>query len=141
MIFIPIPLPERIMQASCCTTLFYKFILQTVLGMGMGMNVRAPNKCCKAPLRASGAPRGRGARGSRARPSTADPPRELRPKRLLQDNPFFLRGAFLSLHALFAPSNSPIGRVPVSAALAPCHVAIALQQACGSENMCRICTS
>ena len=37
-IFIPIPLPEQVLQTSSCTILLYKFVLQTGLGMGMGTN-------------------------------------------------------------------------------------------------------
>ena len=36
--FIPIPLPEKVIQSSSCTILLYKFVLQTGLGMGMGIN-------------------------------------------------------------------------------------------------------
>ena len=35
---IPIPLPEKVLQTSSCTILLYKFVLQTGLGMGMGIN-------------------------------------------------------------------------------------------------------
>ena len=34
--FIPIPLPEKVIQTSSCTILLYKFVLQT--GMGMDIN-------------------------------------------------------------------------------------------------------
>ena len=40
-ILVPIPLPEQVIEASSCAILLYKFVLQTVLGMGMGMNVTA----------------------------------------------------------------------------------------------------
>ena len=40
-IFIPIPPSNRVLQTSCCTPFFYTNVLQTVLGMGMGMNVTA----------------------------------------------------------------------------------------------------
>ena len=40
-IFIPIPLPDKVQQTSSCTMLLYRLVLQTVLGMGMGMNVTA----------------------------------------------------------------------------------------------------
>ena len=36
--FIPIPLPEKVLQTSNYTILLYKFVLQTGLGMGMGIN-------------------------------------------------------------------------------------------------------
>ena len=36
---IPIPLPKRVLQPSDCTHIFHKQSLQTVLGMGMGMNI------------------------------------------------------------------------------------------------------
>ena len=32
------PLPEKVIQTSSCTTLLYDFVLQTGLGMGMGIN-------------------------------------------------------------------------------------------------------
>ena len=38
MIFVPIPLPRKALQTSYCTHLLFKDILQTGLGMGMGMN-------------------------------------------------------------------------------------------------------
>ena len=37
-IFIPIPLPIQVLQTSYCTHLLFKDVLQTGLGMGMGMN-------------------------------------------------------------------------------------------------------
>ena len=40
-IFIPVPLPEKVLRTSCFTHSFYKFVPQTILGMGMGMNVTA----------------------------------------------------------------------------------------------------
>ena len=36
--FIPIPLPEKVLQTSSSTILLYKFALQTGLGIGMGIN-------------------------------------------------------------------------------------------------------
>ena len=36
-----VPLPEQVLQTSCCTLMLYKYVLQTVLGMGTGMNVTA----------------------------------------------------------------------------------------------------
>ena len=53
MIFIPIPLPENIAQTSSCTILLYKFVIQTVLGMGMGMNVTAQDwrRGCRTSVR------------------------------------------------------------------------------------------
>ena len=36
--FIPIPLPEKVLQASSCTILLYTFGLLTGMGMGMGIN-------------------------------------------------------------------------------------------------------
>ena len=38
MIFIPIPPPRKVIQTSCCTRLVLRHVLQTGLGMGMGMN-------------------------------------------------------------------------------------------------------
>ena len=38
---IPIPLPKRVLQTSDCTHFFYEQILQTILGVDMGMNVTA----------------------------------------------------------------------------------------------------
>ena len=40
-IVIPIPPPETNIQTSCCTYLLYNIVLQTILGMGMGMNITA----------------------------------------------------------------------------------------------------
>ena len=40
-IFIPIPLPEQVIQTFSCTIPLYNCATQTVLGMGMGMNVTA----------------------------------------------------------------------------------------------------
>ena len=37
-IFIPIPLPRKVIQTSCCTHMLLKSVIQTGLGMGMGMN-------------------------------------------------------------------------------------------------------
>ena len=39
--FVPIPLPEQILRVSCCTHFLYTVVLQTILGMGMDMNVTA----------------------------------------------------------------------------------------------------
>ena len=39
--FIHIHLPQMVIQTSSCTILLYKFVLQTALGMGMGMSVAA----------------------------------------------------------------------------------------------------
>ena len=39
------PAPN-VLQTSCCTRLFYKHVLQTALGMGMGMNVTAQVYYC-----------------------------------------------------------------------------------------------
>ena len=36
--FIPIPLPEKVLQTSSCAILLYRFVLQTGFGMGMGIN-------------------------------------------------------------------------------------------------------
>ena len=36
-----VPLPKQVMQTSSCTMLLYTFVIQTVLGLGMGMNVTA----------------------------------------------------------------------------------------------------
>ena len=36
--FIPISLPRNVLQTSYCTHLLSKDVLQTGLGMGMGMN-------------------------------------------------------------------------------------------------------
>ena len=36
MIFIPIPLPEKVLRTCYCTRLFYESALQAILGMGMG---------------------------------------------------------------------------------------------------------
>ena len=36
--FVPIPLPEQVLQTSSCTILLYKFVIQNGLGMGMGIN-------------------------------------------------------------------------------------------------------
>ena len=36
--FVPIPLPEKVLQTSSCAIFLYKFVLQTGLGMGMGIN-------------------------------------------------------------------------------------------------------
>ena len=36
----PYPCPKQVLQASLCTHLFCKLVLQTVLGMGMGMTRR-----------------------------------------------------------------------------------------------------
>ena len=41
MIFIPMPLPKKVLQTSYCTHLFSENVIQTLLGMGMGMNVTA----------------------------------------------------------------------------------------------------
>ena len=38
MVTLPIPLPKRILQNSCCTRFFHENVVQTVLGMGTGMN-------------------------------------------------------------------------------------------------------
>ena len=46
MIFVPIPLPERVLQTSDCGNFFYADVRQTVLGMGMGMNVTAQVGTC-----------------------------------------------------------------------------------------------
>ena len=46
------PLPETVLQTSSCTDLFCNFVLQTVLGVGMGMNVAAHG----APLLSGGGP-------------------------------------------------------------------------------------
>ena len=40
--FIPIALPEIILQTSCCTHVFYAFVLQTVEGMGHGHECHSP---------------------------------------------------------------------------------------------------
>ena len=40
-IFIPIPLPKRVLQTFDCTRFFCGGVLQTVLGMGMGIDVTA----------------------------------------------------------------------------------------------------
>ena len=32
------PMPEKVLQTSSCTILLYRFVLQTGLGMGMGIN-------------------------------------------------------------------------------------------------------
>ena len=48
----PIPLPEKVLQTSSCTILLCKCVIQSVLGMGMGMNVTAHN-CCLALLAAA----------------------------------------------------------------------------------------
>ena len=37
-IHIPIPLPTKVLRTSYCTHLLFKQVLQTVLGMGMGMH-------------------------------------------------------------------------------------------------------
>ena len=37
----PIPLPNKVLQTSDRTHFFYENVPQTVLGMGMGMNVTA----------------------------------------------------------------------------------------------------
>ena len=50
-IFIPIPLPKRVLQTSYCTHFFYRNALQAVLCPGMGMNVAA--RSCRAARRAS----------------------------------------------------------------------------------------
>ena len=42
--FIPIPLPEKIIQTSSCTILLYNVVLQTGLGMGMGVNGTAQER-------------------------------------------------------------------------------------------------
>ena len=40
-IFIPLPLPKRIILTACCTISLYRVVLPTVLGMGMDVNVTA----------------------------------------------------------------------------------------------------
>ena len=40
-IFIPVPLSNKVLQAACDTNMFYRSVLRTVSGMGMGMNVTA----------------------------------------------------------------------------------------------------
>ena len=50
-IFMPRPLPKRVLQTSYCTHFFYADVLQTVLGMGMGMNVTAQNRIYAVPQR------------------------------------------------------------------------------------------
>ena len=42
-IFIPAPLPEKVPRTSFCTHLFCRLVLQTILGMGMDINVTAQN--------------------------------------------------------------------------------------------------
>ena len=37
----PYPCPKRVLQTSYCTHFLYGYVLQTVLGTGMGMNVTA----------------------------------------------------------------------------------------------------
>ena len=44
---IPMPLPQNVLQTSCCTRLFYKVIL--AMGMGMGMNVPAQRPLRQGP--------------------------------------------------------------------------------------------
>ena len=44
-IFIPIPLPEQVLQTFYCTQLFYRIVILTISGMGMGMNVTAQCRC------------------------------------------------------------------------------------------------
>ena len=44
MIFVPIPLPRKVLQTSYCTHLLLTDGLQTGLGMGMGMNGTAQMK-------------------------------------------------------------------------------------------------
>ena len=44
-VFMPIPLPGKVPQTSCCTHLLLKDVLQTGLGMGMGMNGTAQWLC------------------------------------------------------------------------------------------------
>ena len=49
MIFIPIPLPEQVIRTSSCTISLYTPVIQTVLGLGMDMNVTAHTwrcRCC-----------------------------------------------------------------------------------------------
>ena len=38
---VPIPLPEEVLQASCCSIFVTDFALQTVSGMGVGANAAA----------------------------------------------------------------------------------------------------
>ena len=42
--FVPTPLPKRVLQASYCTHFFSANVIQAVLGTGMGMNVAAPKR-------------------------------------------------------------------------------------------------
>ena len=73
-------LPEKVIQTSSCTIiLLYKFVIQTVLGMGMGMNVTAqagqrPSRPCRMrrrPSRTSGAGRAPGRACRRTAPGRA----------------------------------------------------------------------
>ena len=47
-IFIPIPLPDKVIHISSCTMLFYKDVLQTVSGAGVGTSVTA-HQCGRFP--------------------------------------------------------------------------------------------
>ena len=47
-IFIPMPLSPKVIQASLCPHLLSENVLQTLLGMGMGMNITA--HCLTATL-------------------------------------------------------------------------------------------
>ena len=46
--FIPIPLPRKVLQTSCCTHLSFEDVLQTGLGMDMGMNGTAPARTLRS---------------------------------------------------------------------------------------------
>ena len=53
-IFILTPLPNRVLQASYCTHFFYGNVLQTIMGMGMGMNVTAQARSSRWRTSATG---------------------------------------------------------------------------------------
>ena len=40
-IFVPMPLPPKVNRTSLCTHLFSENVIQSLLGMGTGMNVTA----------------------------------------------------------------------------------------------------
>ena len=63
-VFMPLPLPQTALQTSFCTHLLAENSTQTLLGMGMGMNVtaqghRAPEVGAPAPPRGAEGPEGR----------------------------------------------------------------------------------